>query len=176
MRELHIFRSKAVLTALALSILVAPLCFFRTRESPGLPQTVAIRGELSRTDAESLYTSNERMFRGLYWRRVWANVGAGQFKELWLNLRRGPERIHTLGKEPDGWFVLSATNRLGNSCTVRTRQLFAPRPYGIWKVQSSVVERGLVVSDRAQAAGAANGSQPIRVLTNRTSAAADSGR
>jgi hypothetical protein len=119
-------RPKAVLAALALCILVASLCFFRTRESPGLPQTVAIRGELSKPEAESLYTSNDRLLRALYWRRVRANVGAGQFKEVWLNLQRGPERIHTLSKEPDGWFVVIATNRLGNSCKLRSRQLSAP--------------------------------------------------
>jgi hypothetical protein len=154
-----VLRSKAVLAALAL--LLASLCFVWTREFTGVPQAVAIRGGLSKAEAESLYTSNDRTLHTLYWRRVRANVVAGQFKEAWLNLQRGPERIHTVSKEPDGWFLVSATNRLGNSCTVRTRQLAAPPPNAVWTVKSRVVEGELVLRDRAQPGGAANRSQPV---------------
>jgi hypothetical protein len=154
MWHLHIFRSKVGLATLALTILVPSFCLLRMGNRADLPKGVAIRGELSNAQAESLYTSNARLLRTFYWRRVRANIAAGQFKEAWLNLQRGPERIHTVSREPDGWFVLCATNRQGNSCTIRTRELAAP-PNTVLKFKSSSVVAGRVVlSDRAQPDGA----------------------
>jgi hypothetical protein len=176
MRRLNILRSRAFWLALTLVVFVASLYFFKTLKSKGLPATVAIHGELSKLEAEALYTSNNRMLYALYWRRLQANVSAGQFKELWLNIRRGPERINNLSKDSDGWFVVNATNRLGNSCTIRSRGLGAPRLAGVHKVQPFTVQGGVVVSAGAQPLGAADRSQPVVQQTNGTSATAGSDR
>ncbi len=147
MWRLSILKSKGVWSILALTMLAGILCFFRTTKSQGLPPTIVVRGGLSKSDAEALYRSHNTTLRVLYWRRVRANIRAGQFSELWLNLTRGPERIHTLSRERDGWFVVNATNRLGNSCTIRSRQPSALPLDTAWKVQSSLVERGVILKE-----------------------------
>jgi hypothetical protein len=141
MQGRSIITSKAFLAVLAL-VTVAPFVYFIIgRRDSAVPRTVAIRGGLSNLEAHSLYTSLDGMLRTLYWQRVRANLRAGQFRELWLNVRRGPERIQTLSKEDEGYFVVYATNRLGGSCTITTRELSAPQLDGAWKAQSPVVQQ-----------------------------------
>jgi hypothetical protein len=179
MGRLNILRSRAVLTTLALAILMTGVWLFTPGASTHVPRMVAIRGELSKSEAESLYRSSNRVLRGLYWRRIRANLTAGHFGQFLLAVRRRPERIHTLSKEPDGSFVVGATNRLGESCTIRCAYPFVPQPSGPSRVQSvrsfGVVGR-LNRSAPAQSDGAANESQPIRSETNGTSEAAGSRR
>jgi hypothetical protein len=174
MGRLNILKSRAVLTTLALAMLMTGVCLFSPRESTHVPGIVAIRGELSKSEAESLYRSSNRMLRGLYWKRIRANLTAGHFKLFLLDVRRRPEQIHRLSKEPDGSFVVSATNRLGESVTIRCPRPFVAQPNGPRKVQ--VVKSVAIGRKPAQPLGAANGSQPIRSETNSTSEAAGSRR
>jgi hypothetical protein len=175
MGRLAILRSRSVLAALALAMLITEVCLFTSRESTQhVPGIVAIHGELSKSEADSLYRSSSRMLRGLYWKRIRADLTAGHFKLFLLDVRRRPERIHTLSKEPDGSFVVSATNRLGESCTIRCPRPFVAQPNGPQpvKVVKSFAIRRVDQSAPAQPDGAANESQPIRLETNRTSSAA----
>jgi len=172
MRRLDITKSRPVLAVLALTILVISLCVFSTRRSAGIPEAVAIRGEMTSSEAESLYRSSDKSLRGLYWRRVRAKLASGHFRQFWFDLKRGPERIHALSKESDG-FVVSATNRLGESCTIRCPRPSVAQPNGPWKVVNLLPQ---LVRIPAPPDGAANGSQPIPSQTNSTSEAADSRR
>jgi hypothetical protein len=178
MGPLNTLRSRAVLTIVTLAMLTAGVCLFTLRESTQLPKIVAIRGELSKSEAESLYRSSNGMLRRLYWKRVWGNLTGGHFKLLLLDVRRRPERIHALSKQLDGSFVVSATNRLGESCTIRSPRPFVAQPSGsqaVKVIESFAIGR-VDQSAPAQPDGAANGSQPIRSETNLTSEEAGSRR
>jgi hypothetical protein len=142
----------------AVVLCLSSLYLICAKGGAGLPRDVVIQGALSESEATRLYAANHRTLHALYWRRLRANLRAGQFNELWLNLRRRPERIHTLGKDPDGWFVASATNRLGEACTIRTQKIDASLPVGPWKV--SQTNRIVVAIDKRAQPGAAPNAPP----------------
>jgi hypothetical protein len=111
------FKLKVTLT-LTVAILLTITCFFTIRESTRIPGTVAIRGPVSKPEAESLYRTSNKVLSGNYRRRIWSNLTAGRFKMLLQEIRRGPERIYLLSKQDDGTLVAKATNRVGFECTI----------------------------------------------------------
>jgi hypothetical protein len=138
-------RIAVVGSAVALLAILTSL-FLRT--DPGhIPQWVTIHGSMSNSEAQSLYKSGNEMLHAIHWGRMRADLAAGQFKLFLLDTRRGPERIHTLSKD-HGWFVVTATNRLGQNCRIRSLDPVVCKPSFRWnRAQSSQVTTGVVISD-----------------------------
>jgi hypothetical protein len=172
MRRLRILTSRFPLRALVLTIAIAVLCLFVIKPAR-VPATVAIHGELSKSEAESLHWSTSKMLHWGYWREMKLRLVANHFKDLW-DVQHFPTRIHALSKEPDGWFSVSATSRLGDSYTFRCPQPVVPLPTRAWKYE--LVAGGFVWSAPAQLYGATNGSRPAGPETNQASGAAGSVR
>jgi hypothetical protein len=122
MKWLSIRNSKATLFAFAVMGLLMVLSLLVGRSPKHIPGTVTIRGGLSKSEAESLYYSTDRTLRHFYWLRIRAELLAGHLKLVWLDLRRGPERINMLSKEPDGHLTLTATNRLAGIVRIHSNR------------------------------------------------------
>ncbi|MGH9645442.1 MAG: hypothetical protein ACRD4E_01385, partial [Bryobacteraceae bacterium] len=104
-----------ILTALVCSLLLGLLVVDRPAR---IPSSVIIGDGLSKSEAAALYTFSNKQLRGFYWRRSLADLKVGQFKRAWAGLKRGPERITALSKEPDGHFLVQATNGLGGLASI----------------------------------------------------------
>ena len=168
------YASKVVWGIVALPALFCVLFLFSAQEPAPVPATVVVHGDFANSEAQLLYNSTERGLRGLFRRRVWAELKAGRFKLLWHDVQSGPEQITAIAKEPDGSFVIQATNgsRSPTTLTIHRGALTAATPFEPWRAHLLGKQTGYNVNVNDRYGDPARESTTKGAETNSTSSAA----